>query len=142
MEGGALVCSTDTLAMPTLQDDLMGNTLMALDPAFSSYRSATVSGAMEAPDPSPLRGAVGTTSPYPDLAAIDEAAAILAAAERPLIIAQSSGVDQESVPAMAALLAMARRIAVASGRALSPNLRIASICSAGSDFRAASLRNS
>ena len=43
------------------------------------------------------------TPPGPDAAAIDEAASILAAAERPVIIAQSGGQNPAAVPALAAL---------------------------------------
>ncbi|MHA1109275.1 MAG: thiamine pyrophosphate-requiring protein [Alphaproteobacteria bacterium] len=72
-------------------------------PVYLTMPREVLAGAMDGPAMTPVRGAGGTTSPYPDLAAIDEAAAILAAAERPLIITQSSGVDQDSVPALAAL---------------------------------------
>ena len=45
----------------------------------------------------------GATPPHPDLAAIDRAAAILAAAENPMIVAQATGQDPAAVPALAAL---------------------------------------
>ena len=51
----------------------------------------------------PGGGAGEIASPYPDANAIDEAAAILAAAENPMIIAQNGGQNPESVPALAAL---------------------------------------
>jgi acetolactate synthase I/II/III large subunit len=72
-------------------------------PVYLTMPREVLAGAMEGAAPSQVRGAGGTTSPYPDLNAIDEAAAILAAAERPLIVAQSSGQDHASVPALAAL---------------------------------------
>ena len=72
-------------------------------PVYLTMPREVLASGMEAPAPSPVRGAGGTTSPYPDLNAIDEAAALLVAAERPLIIAQSSGQDVTSVPALAAL---------------------------------------
>jgi acetolactate synthase I/II/III large subunit len=72
-------------------------------PVYLTMPREVLAGAMEGPSLGSVRGAGGNTSPYPDLTAIDEAASILANAERPLIIAQSSGQDQTSVPALAAL---------------------------------------
>jgi acetolactate synthase I/II/III large subunit len=72
-------------------------------PVYLTMPREVLASAMEGPAPGAARRGGATTSPFPDTAAIDQAAAILAAAERPLIIVQASGQDQKSVPALAAL---------------------------------------